>query len=260
MSNEQNYTFGDSALAAQRLQWLAEVFAPASERLLGELPAVHGGALDLGCGPGHTTRLVHERTAPTWTIGIDRSARMLELARANAPTLAFIEHEVTVVPFPVPAAALIYARFLTTHLHGPVERLRDWATLLAPGGSIVLEETAFMRSEHPAFQEYYANVQTLQAHYGQNMLIGERLAALCEQAGYVVIDSGVRPRDLPASQMARLHAANLPTWSQDPFARAAFDPERLRALGDTLSKIAAGQVEAPPVAVGTGHVVAMLRA
>jgi trans-aconitate 2-methyltransferase len=179
MSIQQNYTFGDSDRAIQRLGLLAEVFAPSSQRLLDRLSRIEGVALDLGCGPGYTTELVHQRLAPTSTVGLDSSARMVELARARTqPPLTFVEHGVTVLPLPAAPAALIYARFLLTHLNQPGQRVRDWASALAPGGRLVLEETAFMRSEHAVFQSYYEHVQTLQAHYGQDMLIGGRLAAL----------------------------------------------------------------------------------
>ncbi|HEX7480454.1 MAG TPA: class I SAM-dependent methyltransferase [Polyangiales bacterium] len=257
MSHEQKYTFGDSTLAAQRLGWLAEVFEPGSQQLLGELAAVSGGALDLGCGPGYTTELLQTRLSPAWTVGLDNSPRMLELARARASgAVRFIEHEVSVLPFPVSAAELVYARFLVTHLGEPAHVLRGWSSVLAPGGRLVLEETAFMRAEHPAFQQYYACVQSLQAHYGQNMYVGQKLAGLCEQAGYVLLQAGVLARAIPAAQMARLHAANLATWSQDPFARASFDPEMLRRLGEALAELTTGGEQAPPVTVGMGQVVA----
>lgn len=257
MSNQQNYTFGDSERAIERLAWLAEVFAPTSTRLLDGLSKVDGGALDLGCGPGYTTELIHQRLAPTWTIGLDASARMVELARARTQLpLQFIERDVTALPFPAAPAALIYARFLLTHLTAPAQRLRDWAAGLAPGGRLVLEETAFMRSEYPAFQSYYAHVQALQAHYGQNMLIGAHMAELCQAAGYAQIDAKVAERPVPAAKMARLHAANLPTWSQDPFARATFDAKHLHELTEELLEIAAGRLSAPPVSVGSGYVIA----
>src|SRR5512140_3794077 len=139
---EQHYTFGDGEVAARRLQALAETYAGSSAALLRRLGAVEGGAVDVGCGPGHTTELVAEVLRPGWTVGLDRSARLLAAARARLPALRFVEHDVTVAPFPTPPAAAIYSRFLLTHLPDPAAAVRTWAGALAAGGRLVLEETA----------------------------------------------------------------------------------------------------------------------
>jgi trans-aconitate 2-methyltransferase len=53
-------------------------------------PAPSMRVLDLGCGTGHLTRLLHERLQARETIGLDRSSRMLELAAAEqSPGLRF---------------------------------------------------------------------------------------------------------------------------------------------------------------------------
>jgi len=45
--------------------------------------------VDLGCGPGHVTKLLAERWPEGETVGIDNSSAMLERARHDFPTLAF---------------------------------------------------------------------------------------------------------------------------------------------------------------------------
>src|SRR5512142_2019322 len=167
-----HYTFGDGDLAAQRLRHLAETYEPSSRALLARLGPVEGGALDLGCGPGHTTALVAEALRPAWTAGLERSARLLAQARERVPGASFHEHDVTVAPFPVAPAAVVYSRFLLTHLPDPAAAVRTWAGALAPGGRLVLEETATLTSEHPAIQRYYDLVDALQDHYGQRFRIG----------------------------------------------------------------------------------------
>ena len=65
------YAFGDGPAAARRLDLLAELFEPASRTFLERVAGLAGGdgpagpagrppgvAVDVGCGPGHTTRLV----------------------------------------------------------------------------------------------------------------------------------------------------------------------------------------------------------
>lgn len=53
-------------------------------------PAPGMRALDLGCGPGELTRVVHERLGARETLGLDRSPAMLERCAArSAPGLRF---------------------------------------------------------------------------------------------------------------------------------------------------------------------------
>jgi SAM-dependent methyltransferase len=96
------YAFGDSVPAARRLALVAEAFEPSSraflERFAGATPAL---AVDLGCGPGHTTLLLDEVLRPRQTLGLDQSATFLEVARATARQgIVYLEHDVTTVPFP----------------------------------------------------------------------------------------------------------------------------------------------------------------
>src|SRR6266436_2669560 len=61
------YTFGDTDIAARRLELLAHVFEHSTRAFLREAPAARLGlaqnlaqkiAIDLGCGPGFTTHLI----------------------------------------------------------------------------------------------------------------------------------------------------------------------------------------------------------
>jgi trans-aconitate 2-methyltransferase len=52
-------------------------------------PAPSMRVVDLGCGTGKQTRILHERLAAAETIGIDRSAKMLEGAPSDVPGLSF---------------------------------------------------------------------------------------------------------------------------------------------------------------------------
>src|SRR5260221_11846563 len=81
------YTFGDNDLAAERLRILARAFEPTSRAFLTHVRASAYGsdgaaahAVDLGCGPGYTTRLVREVVAAALTTGVDRSPRFLARA------------------------------------------------------------------------------------------------------------------------------------------------------------------------------------
>jgi len=254
----EHYTFGDSDVAAERLRLLGRVFEPSSSRLLGSLGKPTGQlAVDLGCGPGSTTRLVAEHVATERVVGLDQSPRLLAQATQEQASerVSFLQSDVSAPPFPLPAATFLYSRFLLTHLREPAEVVRAWARAALPSAFLVLEETAFMTGEHPAFPRYYQLVDRMQAHYGQRMYIGQELAALTSCAEWAQQSSEIVVAPLPAADMARLHSLNLSTWSKDPFAQANYDPQELAALGVELARIASGEVSAGPVSCGIGQVV-----
>ena len=260
MVDKEHYTFGDSDLAAERLRLLARVFEPSSTRLLSWLEQPGGEvAIDLGCGPGFTTRLLARHTSTRRVIGLDQSLRLLEAAAREIadPRLSFAACDVTRPPFPAPEASLLYSRFLLTHLRDPVGALHAWASVVLPGALLVLEETAFMVAENPAFSRYYALVERMQAHYGQRMYVGRDLGALAESTApsWSVESSEVAVSALPAADMARLHLLNLQTWSSDPFAQANYGAAELADIAERLSAIASGTQSAAPVSLGMGQVV-----
>src|ERR671913_1158641 len=79
------YSFGETELAAERLRVVSEVFDPTSEAFVSETVQTRPRlALDLGCGPGFTTRLLSRTARPEKTVGVDRSEAFLNRALANA--------------------------------------------------------------------------------------------------------------------------------------------------------------------------------
>lgn len=74
---------------SQYLHYSDERLRPALD-LLARVPlASPGHVVDLGCGAGNVTRLIHERWPAADLLGIDGSEAMLERARQNAPHLRF---------------------------------------------------------------------------------------------------------------------------------------------------------------------------
>lgn len=262
MKRSEHYTFGDGDVAAERLRLLARVFEPSSRQLLRTLGNPAGElALDLGCGPGSTTRLLAEHVASERVVGIDQSERLLAQATREQASarVSFLQCDVSAPPFALPAASALYARFLLTHLREPSEVIRAWARAAQPNALLVLEETAFMTGEHPAFPRYYALVERMQAHYGQRMYIGRELAAVTRCEEWSQLSSQLTVASLPATDMARLHWLNLSTWSSDAFAREHYDQDELNDLSAELAQIASGAVSAAPVSCGLGQVVLQRR-
>ncbi|HXJ22732.1 MAG TPA: methyltransferase domain-containing protein [Polyangia bacterium] len=252
------YTFGDNDVAAERLRHLAEAFAPSSRAFIARIARepVVGYAVDLGCGPGHTTALVLDGTGARAVVGLDSSARLLARARRQAPRrVAFAPHDITSVPFPAPPADLIYGRFIVTHLAEPEQALESWLRAAAPRGRLALEETADVASDEPALARYYQLVEQMQAAHRQRMHIGRELAALGSGAGWILESSELLPVTLPGAVAARLHAMNFRTWRHDPFIAATVDRAELDRLGADLEALAAGARPAAPARWKIGQVI-----
>ena len=237
------YTFGDTPVAADSTGAArGDVRAQLGAALANvRQPGAAAGDRS-GCGPGHSTRLLHAVVAPAATVGIDSSPEHVARARASAPPgIAYGVHDVTVAPLPGEAPPdLLYCRFLLTHLRDPARVLRRWAAAVAARGSLAIEETAEMSSPHPAFRLYYGLVGALQRHYGQELAIGRALDGALVGSGWNVEIGKVRELSLPARRMAVLHRLNLATWRHDPFARATFAPRELDELAAALDAIASG--------------------
>jgi SAM-dependent methyltransferase len=232
-------------MAADRLRLLAEVFEPVTVELLrrwAPLRPLH--VVDLGCGPGHSTRLLHRVTGARRTTGVDRSATYV--AQAGGERVAgvrYVQHDVTDAPLPVPPSDLVFVRYLLTHLSEPVEALRGWVTPLHAGGRMIVQETAALTSTAPALARYYELLGDLQRHHGQDLNVGARLGQLAAAAGLRVVHDATRLFRPPVSAMARLHALNMQTWRDEPYARETFDAGELDALWHQLTRLAQS---APP--------------
>jgi SAM-dependent methyltransferase len=111
------------------------------------LPDVAGSrVLDLGCGAGRLARHLAELGAAE-VIGVDLSARMLELARAECshPRVSYLRESIEGAAFPLDRFDLVVSS-LAFHYVGDYQGLaRRIAGWLAPGGVLVFS------TEHPVY-------------------------------------------------------------------------------------------------------------
>jgi trans-aconitate 2-methyltransferase len=257
MTTQNHYTFGDSERAARRLALLARAYETPSRRLLERFaPDGLTLALDLGAGPGHTTRLVHEVSRARRTIGLEASERYVEQARSTAaPSIEFMREDVPAPSAAVPPAGLVFSRFLLTHVSDAAAALRAFRPLVTEGGLLLVQETAAMESTHPALARYYELVGELQAHYGQLLYVGRMLEGFAERAPYSIVHSTIHRFEQPARTMAEIHLSNLRTWRADAFAQREFDQTEIADLEARLASIASGAEHAEAVAIGLGELV-----
>ena len=240
--SEARYAYGDSAYAGDRLDLVARVFEPTSRRFLERAaPRKPPLALDLGCGPGNTTRLIADTLQPERTVGLDRSGAFLDRARqAASPRLEFLEHDVFVTPFPIGPADVIFGRLLLAHLPDRTEVVARWTTQLVPGGVVLLDEIEEVRTEEPAFREYLAIAIEVVERSGGRLLAGPELGAMSELPGTQRIWDDVVLLDVTAAQVAPIFGMNLRVLAE----RGEIEPRsRLERDLDAITERGGGSID-----------------
>jgi ubiquinone/menaquinone biosynthesis C-methylase UbiE len=98
----------------------------------------NGEVCDMGCGPGHVARYLHERGVPAF--GLDISPGMLEEARRLNPGMSFREGNMLALDIADGALAGITAFYAIVNI--PKKLLpvvfREMARVLKPGGQVLL--------------------------------------------------------------------------------------------------------------------------
>jgi len=151
--------------------------------------------------------------------------------------VSFIHHDVTSCPFPTPAADLIFARFLVTHLDDPPTTVAEWSRQLTPSGRILLEEVENIRIEHPVFELYLRLVADSLERQGRSLYVGPRLDSGLGPA-LTVASSRVATLEVSDRDAARMFRLNLPTLRESGRVPEEYDVgalERLQADLDLLA-------------------------
>lgn len=236
-----SYAFGDSELAATRLGVVAEVFKRASRSFLLEADlGTPDLAIDLGCGPGHTTLLLSEVLSCGQVVGLDLSADFIETARRSASgDHSFRVHDVTVVPFPVGPADLLYCRLLLTHLADPVEVIGRWATQVRPGGLLALEEVEWIETNSEVLHRYLDVVERMLCSQSNALYVGPDLERARPAAPLAKRFSRVAEYPVAPTDAARMFSLNLRTWRERPFVQENLTPDEVSGLQRDLDALRA---------------------
>ncbi|ATL65067.1 class I SAM-dependent methyltransferase [Nocardia terpenica] len=128
---------GYDRIAERYLGWMGEIRDDARIRFLGEVIAglpERATVLDLGCGAGIPCTAALAEHADV--VGVDLSARQLELARARVPGARFVRADIGTVDFRRASFDAVTAFYSIAHLpraeHGALfRRIAGW---LRPGG------------------------------------------------------------------------------------------------------------------------------
>jgi len=111
--------------------------------LLGLIQPIPGGrVIDLGCGTGELTALLHRELAAAETVGVDRSAEMLgEAAALSAPGVTFREGDIG--DFEDLRAWDVVAANAALHwVPDHADVLARWTASLRPGGQLAVQVPA----------------------------------------------------------------------------------------------------------------------
>jgi SAM-dependent methyltransferase len=158
---------------------------PLDRHLLNRLAEdVRGRGLvaDLGCGPGHVARYLHDQGVRM--LGIDLSPRMIDSARQRSPDIEFRVGDMRTLDLPDGALAGIVAFYSLIHIGEPEmgATLRELRRVLAPGGLLLV---AFHIGEETVHRdELWGHPVSLDFRF----LMPSPMVARLIEAGFVVLE------------------------------------------------------------------------
>jgi trans-aconitate 2-methyltransferase len=240
----QPYPFGDSDLAIERLDLLARLFAPSTAAILDRTGCADAAlAVDLGCGPGHTSELIARHCRPRRLVALDASEAMVAAAAERLAAVPGAEARVADVARPLPAgpADLVHARYLLAHLSQPGAALDGWCAQVRPGGRLLVDEIDHIDTTVEPFTRYLGFVVAMMAARATDLYVGRDLAGH-RPAGGRTVDERLVPLPQPTAAVARMFALNLTVWRHGEWARANTATAVLDDLAHALDELAS----APP--------------
>ena len=107
--------------------------------LLARVDVTPASVVDLGCGPGQLTPVLHSRWPTAWIVGVDSSPDMIAAARAAAGEhVQYVEADVTAWE-PDGQVDLIVSSALFQWVPDQLDVIRRLAVHVAPGGAFAIQ-------------------------------------------------------------------------------------------------------------------------
>ncbi|HEX8035822.1 MAG TPA: class I SAM-dependent methyltransferase [Ktedonobacterales bacterium] len=148
---------------------------------------VHGEVWDIGCGPGHVGRYLHERGVSV--CGLDLSERMIACARELNPVMPFRQGSMLALDTPADSLAGIVCFYAIIHLrrNEAVSALSEFWRTLQPGSPVLL---AF----HGGAGELHS-IEMLgePVDVTATLFEGDEMAGYASDAGFIDVDIQERP-------------------------------------------------------------------
>ncbi|HXF30140.1 MAG TPA: class I SAM-dependent methyltransferase [Solirubrobacterales bacterium] len=255
---QDDYTFGDSDLAERRLELLGTTFQDTTRDFLrAQAPTEPALAVDLGCGPGHTTVLLRDTLRPQHTLAVDFSEAYVAATAARVgddATVEVLEADALELPERVADAEVIFLRMLLTHLRDPLGAVDLWLERLAPGGVLLIEEVESIETEEPALARYLALQREMLEANGNRLEIGPRLDA--ELGPHPSLRSSEVATFQPgAGVAARMFGMNFGTWRDRREVVEAHETSELDGVAKGLGRVATAPEDSAPIIWGMRQLV-----
>jgi hypothetical protein len=155
------------------------------------------------------------------------------VAEADAsapPRCRFTVGDVTCTPLPGAPADVVYGRFLLVHLPDPLATVAAWASELAPGGMVVVEEPERIDTDDGDFLRYLELAGAVVAARGGDLYVGHELLGLTAAPGTSIAVQQDAPLEVAAGAAASIFSLNLGIWGDDPVLEAVAEPGAIAAL------------------------------
>ncbi|MBP5855624.1 class I SAM-dependent methyltransferase [Marivibrio halodurans] len=141
--------------------------------------------VDIGCGAGDLLRLMRRYGAPGWRlVGVDFSAEAVKRARAD--DIEVIEGRIEALPEnTLNDVGVFVMNQLIEHVEDPGEVLRSCASMLRPGGVLIMETPNHAAWDPRLFRSRYWGCWHAPRHW--NIFDAESLGSLAERNGFEVV-------------------------------------------------------------------------
>jgi trans-aconitate 2-methyltransferase len=170
-------------------RFAAERRRPFEDLLALVAPIPGGRAVDLGCGPGPLTRVLHEKSGAAKTLGIDSSDAMLAKAAAHAGGGVTFERGDIGQFDPAEPFDLVFSNAALHWVPDHPSLLANLARAVAPGGQLAFQvpdnfdHPSHRTAEEIAAREPYRSVLAGAPH-SRHVLAPEAYAVLLDRLGY----------------------------------------------------------------------------
>lgn len=135
-----HYTIDERNLERQKL--LAQILNPLTIPVVERIPREGvRRVLDLGCGQGHTSRMLAEQFPGAAVTGLEYDHALVAYASSNAPaTVRFEQGNAASLPYEDASFDFVFTRYLLVHLPDPDATIREMLRVVRPGGFVMAYE------------------------------------------------------------------------------------------------------------------------